>query len=333
MSESPRVDGEDAEHVRMLAESGAAMPPILVHLPSRRVIDGMHRLRAAMLRGEEEIEARFFHGTEADVFVLSVAANIRNGLPLSQKDRVAAAERIFVGHPEWSDRMVALVVGLSAKRVGALRREGAGHVLQPAVRIGRDGRARPVDGAAGRERAAKLLASDPDASLRKIARAAGISPATVADVRDRIHRGEDPVPARRAAKPGRPRADEGLEVCGTAPEDAPAKVISNLTAVVERLRRDPSLRHTDAGRTLLRMFDACQAVVRDEEAIKKGLPPHRLDLMAELSHACAQVLRSFAGELRELRSSQPPEDPPGSGLSLASRGRRAALAPKVKRSA
>ncbi|WP_285571657.1 ParB/RepB/Spo0J family partition protein [Actinoallomurus iriomotensis] len=298
-SGSPRLDGEDAEHVRTLAESGATLPPIVVHMPSRRIIDGMHRLQAAILRGEKDIDARFFYGTEADVFLLSVVANIQHGLPLSQNDRMAAAERVFVIHPEWSDRMVAVVVGLSGKKIAALRRQVAAHLPQPAVRIGRDGRLRPVDGAVGRERAAKLIASDPGASLRQIARAAGISPATAADVRDRIRRGEDPIPSRRAAKSKGSLPGKDLEVCSTVPRESSAKVVSELTAVLERLRRDPSLRFTEAGRTMLRMFDACQTVVRHEEAIKKGLPPHRLALIAELNNAYAEILRAFATGLQE----------------------------------
>jgi ParB-like nuclease domain len=301
-SGSPRLEGEDAEHVRALAESGGDLPPIVVHMPSRRVVDGMHRLQAAILRGEKEIEARFFHGTEAEVFLLSVAANIRHGLPLSLKDRIAAAGRVFLIHPEWSDRMVAVATGLSGKRVAALRRQVAGHTPQPAVRIGRDGRARPVDGTAGRERAVRLLASDPDASLRKIARGAGISPATVADVRDRIRRGEDPIPSRRAARPQRSAPGEDPEVCGTVPAGPPPKGISELTTVLDRLRKDPSLRFTEAGRTMLRMFDACHTVVRHEETIKKGLPAHRLALIAELNHTYAEIMRAFATGLQELQS-------------------------------
>ncbi|MFD0688740.1 ParB/RepB/Spo0J family partition protein [Actinomadura fibrosa] len=293
---SPRLAGEDAEHVRTLAESGAELPPIVVHMPSRRVIDGMHRLRAAVLRGETEIAARFFHGTEEDAFPLAVAANIRHGLPLSREDRMAAAERIFATHPEWSDRMVALVVGLSGVKVAALRRRVAGHIPQPAVRIGRDGRCRPVDGAAGRERAARLFESDPGASLRKIAREAGISPSTAADVRDRIRRGEDPVRTRSAAR------------TGSGPAKVPASAIPELLTGFERLRRDPSLRFTEAGRTLLRMFDACLAVARDEEAIRKGLPPHCLAPMAELSQASAAVLRSFADGLQHQESARSAAD-------------------------
>lgn len=298
---SPRLEGEDAQHVRTLADSGAALPPIVVHMPSRTVIDGMHRLRAAMLRGEKEIEAHFFHGTEIDMFVLSVTANIQHGLPLSQQDRMTAAEHIFVAHPEWSDRMVAIVVGLSGKKVAALRRRVAGDVPQPAVRIGRDGRARPVDGTVGRERAAELLAGDPYASLRKIARAAGISPATAADVRDRLRRGDDPVPARYAVKAPRPLPDKPLEP-PVPPKQLSTEAASKLAATFERLRKDPSLRLTEAGRTLLRMFDACQAVIRHEKTIKQGLPAHRLALTAELSNGYAQILQSFAAQLWELQS-------------------------------
>jgi ParB-like chromosome segregation protein Spo0J len=302
-SGSPRLEGEDAEHIRTLADSGVALPPIVVHLPSRKIIDGMHRLQAAILRGEKEIEARFFRGNEEDAFLLSVTANIQHGLPLSQDDRMAAAKHIFVIHPEWSDRMVAIVVGLSGKRIAVLRRQVAGHIPQPAVRIGQDGRSRPVDGAAGRERAAKVIASDPDASLRQIARKAGISPATAADVRNRVRRGEDPIPSRRTAKTPDPPPSKGIEIFGgTVSAEPSPRVTADLTAVLERLRKDPSVRFTEAGRAMLRMFDACQTVILHWETTKKGLPPHRLALMAELNHAYAETLRSFAMGLQELQS-------------------------------
>ncbi|MEU5884137.1 streptomycin biosynthesis regulator [Spirillospora sp. NPDC047279] len=303
---SPRLEGEDTEHVRVLADTGGALPPIVVHLPSRRVVDGMHRLRAAVLRGEKDIDARFWHGTEADVFLLAVTANIQHGLPLSQRDRLAAAERIFVSHPEWSDRMVAIVVGMSSKKVGRLRRQVAGDHPQPAVRIGRDGRVRPVDGAAGRVRAAKLIADDPDASLRRIARDAGISPATAADVRARVRRGEDPVLPRPAvrAKTGETASAERAEPCVPMPSGSSTKLMPELVTGFERLRRDPSLRFTEAGRALLRMFEACLAVVRHEETIKKGLPPHCLSSTAELSHVYAAILKSFAADLQHLETAR-----------------------------
>jgi len=63
-ADSPRLAGEDAEHIWILAASEASLPPILVHHPSMRVIDGMHRLRAAVLRGDEQIAVDYFHGSE-----------------------------------------------------------------------------------------------------------------------------------------------------------------------------------------------------------------------------------------------------------------------------
>ena len=329
MSKSPRLDGADVEHVRALAESGAVLPPIVAHLPSRKVVDGMHRLQAAMLRGETEISVRFFHGSESDVFLLSVTANSQHGLPLSQNDRLAAAEHIFTSHSEWSDRMVAIVVGLSGRKIAALRAKVANHVPQPASRIGRDGRSRPLDPSAGRARAAELVASRPDISLRQVAREAGIAPATAADVRDRVRRGEDPVPVR-AVQSKKPVAARRIDVSGTSPQEPlPNRSISELTPSFDQLCKDPSLRFTEAGRTLLRMFDSCQALVRADEAMKRRLPPHCLDSVAELSLAYAEVLQSFAAELRQLQSSYSPAGGhngvrriPVTGESLESGSRR-----------
>ncbi|MFC7729983.1 hypothetical protein [Actinomadura keratinilytica] len=69
------------------------LPPILVHRRTMRVVDGMHRLRAARLQGRCEIGVRFVDGPDADVFVAAVRANIGHGLPLSLADREAAAAR------------------------------------------------------------------------------------------------------------------------------------------------------------------------------------------------------------------------------------------------
>ena len=55
--DSPRLAGENLEHVQLLAVV-QGLPPILVHRSTMRVIDGMHRLRAAKLRGDETIAVR-----------------------------------------------------------------------------------------------------------------------------------------------------------------------------------------------------------------------------------------------------------------------------------
>src|SRR3954471_3912118 len=75
-SESLRMGGVNEEHVLALVESAADLPPILVHRATMRVIDGLHRIRAARLRGDDAIEVRYFDGSEDDAFVLGVRENI-----------------------------------------------------------------------------------------------------------------------------------------------------------------------------------------------------------------------------------------------------------------
>src|SRR4051794_21642932 len=83
---TPRLSGENPDHVRTLAETDGTLPPIIVHRPTMRVIDGMHRLRAAQWCDRDEIEVRFFDGSETEAFVLAVQSNIVHGLPLSVAD-------------------------------------------------------------------------------------------------------------------------------------------------------------------------------------------------------------------------------------------------------
>jgi hypothetical protein len=90
----PVQAGEDLSHARMLAEAEGDLPSVVLHRATMCVIDGMHRLRAAELRGDKTIAVRFFDGDDDAAFVLAVQANIAHGLPLSFADREAAAVRI-----------------------------------------------------------------------------------------------------------------------------------------------------------------------------------------------------------------------------------------------
>jgi hypothetical protein len=197
---SPRLSGERPEHVHVLAAAQSPLPPITVHRPTMRVIDGFHRLKAARLRGEDKIAVRFFDGDEAEAFVLGVRLNVTHGLPLALVDRKRAAEHIIASYPQWSDRKVASVTGISPGTVGGIRRQIARGVESGVRRVGQDGRLRPVDGSVGRMLAGELLTENPDLSLRQVARAAGISPETARDVRNRLRNGEDLLPKRRRRK-------------------------------------------------------------------------------------------------------------------------------------
>ena len=118
LDDSPRHGGENDEHIHVLAGSEEQLPPIVVHGPLMRVIDGRHRVRAVVLRGDDTIDAKVYHGTSDDAFVLAVRMNITHGLPLTRTERTTAALRIIGSHPQWSNRMITTATGLSAGTVG-----------------------------------------------------------------------------------------------------------------------------------------------------------------------------------------------------------------------
>jgi hypothetical protein len=288
--ESPRLEGEDQAHIARLAEAEAPLPPVLVDRRSMRVIDGMHRLMAAVLKKQETIDVEFFDGSFADAFLLAVEANVTHGMPLSQADRQAAAARIIASHPQMSDRAVAETAGLAASTVAAIRRRSTDAVPQLNARVGRDGRVRPLDGAQGRRRAAELLAGHPNASLREVARGVGVSPATARDVRRRLERGEEPAPPRSAghgAAPGQPASARWRP-----PPPPPAFLL-------EKLLRDPSLRHNEQGRRLLRWLQNNAIGAQDWSGVLAAVPSHCADLVVLLARQYAQMWRDFAEELDE----------------------------------
>lgn len=293
VSDTPRTAGVDGKWALTLSELDTELPPIVVHRPTMTVIDGMHRLRAAQMRGRDRIAVRFFEGSAQDATLLAVAMNIVHGRPLSQADRAAAVERIVRMHPYWSDRAIAVIAGLSAKKVSEIRRR-SGDPVRGERRIGLDGRARPLNTVRGRELAGELLRADPTASLRTVARKAGISPVTVADVRNRLLRGDDPVTPRQRGLAARRTSRER-----PAPQqNTDSKSPSELFIIFDSLRRDPSLRLTEAGRTVLRMLEACSLMVRDRRQIIASLPPHCTGQMAALAGGYSELWRVFADELR-----------------------------------
>lgn len=301
---SPRIEGEDEDYASELAETQAKLPPILVHRATMTVVDGVHRLRAARLRGDARIAVRYFEGDRANAQLLAVATNVVHGRPLSAADRSAAAERIFTSHPHWSDRAVASVTGLSAKKVAQLRGETA---AEPgARRIGRDGRSRPLDSSHSRELAGQLMLNDPDASLRQIAAQTGLAPSTVADVRARIRRGESPVPARknRTEHEGGGPAVSLAERQPAQPKPRRAVPPDELLRIFDVLRRDPSLRFSESGRSVLRMLDACALVARDRRGIAASVPPHCKDSLAQLAHGYADLWQLLADDLENGQAGQ-----------------------------
>ncbi|MER5863492.1 ParB/RepB/Spo0J family partition protein [Kitasatospora sp. NPDC002040] len=307
LGHSARVAGEDAGHTRTLAGTEAELPPIVVHRPTMRVVDGAHRVRAAVLRSEETIGARFVEGTVQDAFVLAVRLNSRHGMPLSGDDRTAAARRIVASHPEWSDRRIAGVTGVAPGTVGALRRRSTGQSGQSNARTGADGRTRPLSAATGRETAARVILERPNATLRDVAARAGIALSTAKDVRDRVREGRDPVPPRlrneyaavreQAAPRTAARAESGAAAAARPGHGACGRSTDKRSALA-RLCKDPALRHTELGRSLLQLLST-QAIDEDTwQRLAGSVPAHCSDVVAWVAQQCAQEWLRFAQEVR-----------------------------------
>lgn len=334
--ESPRLNGQDKAHIMRLAELETPLPPILVDRNTMKVIDGMHRLMVASLKGRETVEVRFFDGSAADAFLWAVKENVAHGLPLSLADRRAATARIILSHQELSDRALGELVGLAARTVASIRRSVANGTSPSDRRVGRDGKVRPLSGVEGRQRVADLLAEQPDASSRVLARRAGVSPATVRDVRQRLARGE--APARGMLGPrGAPADDNAADTStpgtlvgesgpvrktgGTdhsagqeaaAGQSARAIYPPSLTAdspdsmlraasatALEKLLRDPSLRHSEPGRYLLRLLQLNAAGEQEWPRVLTALPPHCLATVVVLARQYGEMWLGFAQELDE----------------------------------
>nr|WP_077061190.1 ParB/RepB/Spo0J family partition protein [Streptomyces sp. MP131-18] len=293
-ADSPRSLPEDPRHVRLLAESEDELPPVIVHRPTMCVIDGRHRLRVADELGRSWIAVRFFDGAESEAFALSVERNTRHGLPLTLSERSVAARRILASHPEWSDGVVASITALATKTVRALRRNAGAEVHHAAVRVGRDGRVRPVDWAAGRMRAAEVIRDDPGASLRTIAREAGISPWTARDVRERLRRGEDPLPSRppspRQARDDRPTRP----LLHAVPDVLPARTRRGAAHRLDGLMSDPALKYSEPGRLLLRILAANALSAEKRETLVPSVPLHCRHAVYELAIEYAESWRDFA---------------------------------------
>jgi hypothetical protein len=290
---SPRLGGVDEDHVRLLAELTQQLPPILVHRRTMRVLDGVHRVRAAQLKGHGTIEAEFHDGNEQEAFLLAVERNVAHGLPLSLTDRKAAAARILAAWPHRSDRAIAASTGLSDRTVRTIRQRSNAGSSQSNARVGQDGRVRPMSTVEGRLRAWEIMRDRPGTALRAVAESAGVSLGTVHDVRERMRRGESPVPARQANA-----------AAPSAPPRQPAKPATparsrDVRTTLERLRRDPSLRFTENGRSMLRWLGTHTIAVEDWQDLLASTPAHCTEMIAELAWHTADAWQRFARELEQ----------------------------------
>ncbi|MGN5378577.1 ParB/RepB/Spo0J family partition protein [Streptomyces lasalocidi] len=223
--------------------------------------------------------------------------NMRHGLPLSRDERKQAALRILRTHPDRSDRSIAEMTGWNATGVGALRRDTADPGARPETRVGRDGRVRPSNTAEGRRMAAEVISRNPEASLREIARQAGISVGTARDVRSATGRGPggDSGSAGARADPQAPQpasTDEDRTRLGRAPD------LAHRITLFDGLRNDPSLRLNENGRLVLHRLRTQLRTTEEWKRLAPTVPLHGRNAVADILSACANDLREMARELR-----------------------------------
>lgn len=272
---SPRLDGLNAAHIRQLARLDQELPPLVVHRGSMCVVDGAHRLAAARSRGLLHVPVVYFDGTADDAFIAAVRLNTVHGKTLTARDRAAAVRRILASHPDWSDRWISAVCGTAARTVAAVRKD-SGDDAQCGVRLGRDGRRRPLSAQTGRRTAEEIMREDPAVSVRRVAQMAGVSIGTVQSVRRSL------------------QAD-GEEGVG-----------GGVRVPLDLLVREPSLRYTERGRALLRLLTMTVALLDRSGPVTGTLPDHCRPSLQTVARFCARSWLDLADEVEE----------PGEGLRL-----------------
>lgn len=312
-----RQGGTNAAHVRLLIDAASAseLPPILVQEDGWRVIDGLHRLEAARLRGEHSIKARFLDCTDSEALVLAMKANSCHGLPLSKADRVAGAKRVLAAHPDWSDRAIAGITGLGAKTIASLRKETGAAAQADGKRLGRDGRRRPVNAGEGRRRVAEYITANPTASLRQVARETDVSLGTVHDVSTRLRRGVNPEcsgrrteAVRPAVRPavGEPRAGSpaGAVAVVSAADGMPLRRRSHADApftwpeVAAKMAGDPTIRYTEGGKEFLRWMSLHAARPDGWRDHLDSVPAHWIGVIAPIADNVSREWGLFAERLK-----------------------------------
>jgi len=308
-----RKSGTDPAHVQLLADAASSgeLPAILVQKSSLRIVDGMHRIAAAKLRGEESINARFVDCSDDEAFLLAVKSNTLHGLPLSRADRIAGATRILEGHGNWSDRAVAAATGLSAKTIASLRNHSDSEVRDLEKRLGRDGKWRPVTAIEGRKRAAEYLAARPDASVREVAREADVSLGTVHDVRTRLRHGLDPTNVGRIPSGGRPVNGSAANVGRDWPSPKngadlhtrrPGSLAPSWSEISPKLVGDPTIRYTENGRKFLRWMATRIMQPGECKEFVEAVPAHWTKDISLLAESISDAWLDFADQLRTRHS-------------------------------
>lgn len=275
-----RADGLNDARVAALAARYAHLPPVLVRRHDLLVVDGAHTVAAARRLGMQVAHVQWFEGTWAEATEAFVRRNsVVDALCLTADDRRALIHSTLRTEPTWSDRRIAQVCGVSPKMI-ARGRAGATS-LEPIhgaeKRLGRDGRARPVRAGAMRSSILQKLEQHPDASLRTIASALGVSPETVRSVR------------RERQGCSEPTARVGSRQFGALVDEVLARPRPELPAP---WRGDSAFSSTTEGETFVAWFESSNVV--DHPSRIDEVPLSRIYEIADEARRRAAFWSAFA---------------------------------------
>lgn len=161
-----------AETLQAVEAIAWPFPPVVLNQTENGYVcvDGAHRIAAAMKAGRETVEAKVVTLSDADAKVEAACANMANGLPLSASERKKAIARLIELRPVWTDAAIAKVMGIHRNTVARVRKElGVGNRTERTV-----------------EAVEAARAANPDASVRDIAKAVGVSAGAVAQLPRRV---------------------------------------------------------------------------------------------------------------------------------------------------
>jgi hypothetical protein len=227
-------------------------------------------------------------GSSALAYDLLSAPPERAPSSLSLASRKALANELLERQPGLSDRAVGRQCGLSPATVASLRARAQMATADHApVRLGRDGRTRPVDGGALRQRIAAAIQEDPDASLRMIARRVGASPETVRSVRMQLAKAEPDVTARTST---RPVAPPDIDLLLTVP---PAPIPSR------SWQEDTACQSTSDGAAFASWFEQSGLDEQGWRVFVHSVPLSRVYEIIDESRRRSSVWMGFAEALEE----------------------------------
>lgn len=145
-----RASGLDEDHARDIAEflkvksHHTERIKVFAVEGDRYVFDGFHRLSGYKRAGRKHVPSLMWSGTWEQAIEAAARANhdkFHLALKRTAADRTRAARMLLGVHPEWTDRKIALEIGVSPTTVGeqraALESEG---VEQPKERVSKDGK-------------------------------------------------------------------------------------------------------------------------------------------------------------------------------------------------